>query len=104
MLSRMDAHAMLGQIAQYSYVVGDGGPRGYRRRGKELPEKYLPGRLFAQQDPEVRAALVRAVDPQTPQPAAWFLRSVIDEGEPHALLPAPPVDRRRWTHGRLGAP
>lgn len=75
----MDGHALLGQIAIYSCIVGDGGPRGYRRRGKELPEKYLPGRWLAKQSPEDRAAVVRAVNAGK-EPSPWFLRLVVEDG------------------------
>ena len=73
----MDGHALLGDIAIYSCLVGDGGPRSYRRRGRELPEKYLPGRWLAKQSPEDRAAVVRAVSSPV-QPAPWFLRLVVE--------------------------
>ena len=98
----MDGHALLGDIAIYSSVVGDGGPRGYRRRGRELPEKYLPGRWLVKQAPEARAAVVRAVS-SSMLPAPWFLRCVVDE-EPRFVLPPPPVDRRWSCRGRWSTP
>lgn len=104
MLARMDAHALLGDVALYSALVGDGGPRACRRRGKELPEKYLPGRFLAGLHPEVRTDLVRAVNDQTTSPAPWFLRYVVDEEDPRAALPPPPVDRRWSCRGRWSMP
>lgn len=73
----MNGHALLGDIAIYSCVVGDGGPRNYRRRGVPLPEKYLPGRFFAGLRPELRAAVTRAVNLPT-SPAPWFLRQIVE--------------------------
>ncbi len=97
MLVRMDGHALLGSIALYSSIVGDGGPRGYRRRGTPLPEKYLPGRFLAGMRPDRRADVVRAVSTSA-QPAPWFLRQLVDDDEP--TLPGPPVDRRWCARGR----
>jgi hypothetical protein len=73
----MDGHALLGDIALYSSIVGDGGPRSYHRRGSPLPEKYLPGRFLAGLRPELRADVVRAVNEPMP-PAPWFLQLVIE--------------------------
>lgn len=99
----MDGHATLGEIALYSTVVGDGGPRAYRRRGKELPEKYLPGRFLAGLRAAERADVVRAAnDGSTPAP--WFLRYVVDEEEPRMAVPPPPVDRRWSCRGRWSTP
>jgi hypothetical protein len=75
----MDGHAFLGDIAIYSCVIGDGGPRNYRRCGVPLPEKYLPGRFLAGLRPEARAAIVRAVNaPTAAPPAPWFLRQIVE--------------------------
>jgi hypothetical protein len=104
MLDCMDGHTLLGHIALCAPIVGDGGPRHYRRRGKPLPEKYLPGRFLASLLPEARADLVRAVNEQTSPPAPWFLRLVVDEEEPIARWPDPPVDRRWCRHGRWSTP
>jgi len=103
MLVRMDGHTLLGHIALCSEVVGDGGPRHYRRRGKPLPEKYLPGRFLASMLPEARADIVSVVSART-SPALWFLRLVVDEEEPIARLPSPPVDRRWTCRGRWSTP
>lgn len=104
MLDRMDGHTLLGHLAACSSMIGDGGPRGYRRRGKPLPEKYLPGRFLADLRPSVRADVVEAANAKT-LPAPWFLRLVVGEDEePRVALPAPPVDRR-WSHrGRWSTP
>lgn len=53
----MDSHALLGHLAACSSMVFDGGPRGFRRRGSVLPEKYLPGRFLAGVSSDVRASL-----------------------------------------------
>lgn len=104
MLDRMDAHALLGHVALCSGIIGDGGPRAYRRRGKPLPEKYLPGRFLADLRPEVRADVVRAASAKT-LPAPWFLRLVVGmDEEPRVALPPPPVDRRWSCHGRWSTP
>jgi hypothetical protein len=83
----MDGHGLLEDILLYS-SLGDGGPRACRRRGKVLPEKYLPGRFLAGLRPEVRAAVVRAVNSPA-VPAPWFLRLVIEEETPRDVLPPP---------------
>ena len=98
-LDRMDAHELLGDLAAYSCIIGDGGPRGFRRRGAPLPEKYLPGRFLAGIHPDVRAEVVRAANTRT-SPAPWFLRLIIDADEPNVELPSPPVDRRWSCCGR----
>ena len=102
MLDRMDGHALLGDIAFYAGSIGDGGPRAYRRRGKSLPEKYLPGRFLAGLRPELRMSVVRAVNAKT-LPAPWFLRHVVDEEESRVALPPLPVDRRWSCRGRWSA-
>lgn len=73
----MDGHALLVEAIVLSSLVGDGGPRRYRQRGRPLPEKYLPGRYFAKLRPEHRAAIARAVNSATPL-APWFLRQIIE--------------------------
>lgn len=73
-----DAHKMLGDIGIYSSVVGDGGPRMYRQRGKDLPDKYLPGRFFSRMDGASRAACIHAV---TSPPADWWVRHVVSMTE-----------------------
>jgi hypothetical protein len=103
MLGRMDGHALISDIAMFSCMVGDGGPRGYRRRGKPLPEKYLPGRFLSGMRPELRASIVRAVNGEA-APSPWFLRLVVDEEEPCVALPPPPVDRRWCRRGRWSSP
>jgi hypothetical protein len=103
MLDRMDAHTLLGDIALHSGIIGDGGPRAFRRRGKPLPEKYLPGRFLAGLRPEIRASVVGAVNAKT-SPAPWFLRDVVDEEESRSAVPPPPVDRRWCHHGRWSTP
>lgn len=102
MLVHMDGHAYLGEIALYASAIGDGGPRTYRRRGKELPEKYLPGRFLTDMRPELRASIIRAANDKA-TPAPWFLRNVVEE-EPRATLPPPPVDRRWSCRGRWSMP
>jgi hypothetical protein len=104
MLVRMDGHALLGDIALYSSVCGDGGPWGYRRRGKSLPEKYLPGRFLAGMRSDARADVVRAVNATKTSPAPWFLRYVVDEEEPRVAVPPLPVDRRWSCRGRWSTP
>lgn len=104
MLVRMDGHTLLGNIALCATIVGDGGPRHYRRRGKMLPEKYLPGRFLTSLLPQARADLVRAVNEQTSPPAPWFLRLVVDEEESLARVPSPLVDRRWSRRGRWSTP
>lgn len=100
----MDGHALLGQLALYSSIVGDGGPRAFRRRGKELPEKYLPGRYLARLGPDERAAVTRAALAAVP-PAPWFLRLVVDvDTEARVAVPEPPVDRRWCRRGRWSLP
>ena len=100
----MDAHATLGDIALHADIVGDGGPRAFRRRRKPLPEKYLPGRFLAGLLPERRASVVHAVSVKT-SPAPWFLRLVVGmEEEPRVALPPLPVDRRWSCRGRWSTP
>jgi hypothetical protein len=99
----MDGHELLGHLALCSGLIGDGGPRSYRRRGSPLPEKYLPGRFLAGLRPEVREDVVRAANAQT-APAPWFLRLVVDEQEHRAAVPPPPVDRRWSCRGRWSTP
>lgn len=81
----MDVHALLGHLALCSDIIGDGGPRAYLRRGKPLPEKYLPGRFVSGLRADVRAAVVIAANTKT-QPAPWFLRLVIDDEQPRVNL------------------
>lgn len=104
MLDRMDGHALLGHLAMCSGLIGDGGPRSFRRRRSPLPEKYLPGRFLSGLRPDVRADVVEAANTKT-LPAPWFLRLVVGEDEePRAALPLPPVDRRWSCHGRWSTP
>ena len=104
MIGRMDGHALLGHLALCAGIIGDGGPRAFRRRGKPLPEKYLPGRFLSDLRPDVRAEVVEATNAKT-SPAPWFLRLVVGEDEePRAALPAPPVDRRWSCRGRWSTP
>jgi hypothetical protein len=104
MLDRMDGHTLLGHLAACSSIIGDGGPRSYRRRGTPLPEKYMPGRFLTDLRPDVRADVVLAANAQT-SPAPWFLRLVVGEvEEPRVALPAPPVDRRWSGRGRWSTP
>ncbi len=103
MIIRMDGHVLLGDIALRAGVIGDGGPRAYRRRGKPLPEKYLPGRFLAGLRPEVRASVVRAANAK-PSPTPCFLRCVADEQGPRVAVPPPPVDRRWGCRGRWSTP
>ena len=96
----MNGHALLGHLAVCSGLIGDGGPRRYRSRGKPLPEKYLPGRFLSGLMPDVRASVVEAANAKT-SPALWFLRLVVGEDEePRVSLPPPPVDRRWSCRGR----
>lgn len=99
----MDGHTLLGHLACCSGIIGDGGPRAYRRCGKPLPEKYLPGRFLSELRPDVRASVVIAANAKT-SPAPWFLRYVVDEEEPPVALPPPPVDHRWSCHGRRSRP
>ena len=99
----MDGHQLVYDLTMYTCIVADGGPRGYRRRGVVLPEKYLPGRFLAGLRPEVRADVVRAVN-TTSQPAPWALQLMIGaDAEPRVALPEAPIDRRWSTHGRWAA-
>lgn len=100
----MDVHTLLGHLATCSGMIGDGGPRMYRGRGKPLPEKYLPGRFLSGLAPDVRTSVVVAANAST-LPAPWFLRLVLGEDEePRAPLPPPPVDRRWSCRGRWSRP
>lgn len=54
-----------------------GGPRAYHRRGRSLPERYLPGRFFTGLQPELRRLITRAVNGRAPAP--WFLRLLLEE-------------------------
>lgn len=99
MLDCMDGHALIGDIALYSSIISDGGPRMFKRRGVPLPEKYLPGRFLAGLRPHLQAAVVRAVNEEM-SPAPWFLRQIVDEEEPRVAVPPPPLDRRWSSHGR----
>jgi hypothetical protein len=104
MIGRMDGHTLLGHLAACSGMIGDGGPRHYRRRGKPLPEKYLPGRYLAGLLPNAREEVVEAANAKM-LPAPWFLRLVVSEDEePHVALPSPPVDRRWSCRGRWSTP
>ena len=104
MIGRMNGHTLLGHLALCSGIIGDGGPRAYRRRGKPLPEKYLPGRFLAGIASDVRASVVEAANAKT-SPAPWFLRLVVGEDEElRAALPEPPVDRRWSCRGRWSTP
>lgn len=104
MIDCMDGHTLLGHLAACSGIIGDGGPRAYRRRGKELPEKYLPGRFLAGLRPEVRDEVIEAANAKT-SPAPWFLRLAVGEDEePRVALPAPPVDQRWACRGRWSTP
>jgi hypothetical protein len=95
----MDGHALLGDVSMYSCLVGDGGPRGYRRRRSPLPEHYLPGRFLAQLSVEKRASIVRAVRSEADL-APWFLRQIVEIDDERVRLPEPPVDRRWSVRGR----
>jgi hypothetical protein len=103
MLDRMDGHALLGHLALCAGIIGDGGPRAYRRRGSPLLEKYLPGRFLAGLRPEIRADVVQAANTTQTSPAPWFLRLVVDEQEHRVALPSPPIDRRWSCRGRWSA-
>lgn len=100
----MDGHALLGELALYSVNCADGGPRGCRRRGAQLPEKYLPGRFLAGMRAEARAAVVRAVNNKATVPAPWFLSIVTDEVQHRYALAPPPRDRRWSCRGRWATP
>jgi hypothetical protein len=95
----MDGHTLLGHFAICADLGADGGPRGFRRRGSHLPEKFLPGRFLAGLAPDMRAEVVCAVNDRSP-PAPWFLRHVIELEDQHTTLPLPPRDRRWSRHGR----
>lgn len=99
----MDGHALLGDIASYSCILGDGGPRSFRRRGSPLPEKYLPGRFLSDLRSEIRTAVTRAANART-SPASWFLRLVVMDEAPRAELPPLPVDQRWSRRGRWSTP
>jgi hypothetical protein len=97
-------HALLGSVAFSDYFGHDGGPRGYRRRGSALPEKYLPGRFLMSMRQEDRADVVNAVN-AAPPPAPWFLRALgVDEAEHRVSLPPPPADQRWSCRGRWSMP
>lgn len=98
MIVCMDGHELLGHLA-FCSTIGDGGPRAYRRRGKPLPEKYLPGRFLAGLAPASRAAVVQAVNAGS-SPAPWFLRLAVDDLESRAAVPPPPVAQRWSCRGR----
>jgi hypothetical protein len=99
----MDGHALLGDLALFSCLVGDGGPRGFRRRGTPLPERYLPGRFLAGLRPDARARVVQAANAKS-SPAPWFLRQIVDEEESRVPVPPEPVDRRWCRRGRWAIP
>jgi hypothetical protein len=104
MLDHMDGHTLLGHLTVCSSTIGDGGPRRYRRRGKPLPEKYLPGRFLSDMHPAVHAVVVEAANAKT-SPAPWFLNFVVGEDEePRVELPALPLDRRWSRRGRWSTP
>lgn len=104
MIDRMDDHALLGHLALCSGIIGDGGPRAFRRRGKPLPEKYLPGRFLAGLTLDERASVVEAANAET-SPAPWFLRHVVGKDEERGVgVPSPPVDRRWSYRGRWSTP
>lgn len=73
----MSGHDYLHDLAIYSSVVGDGGPRGYRRRGSPLPEKYLPGRWWMKQDEATKQRVLKAL--AGPPPAPWALKLICNE-------------------------
>jgi hypothetical protein len=96
----MDGHELLGHLALCAGIVGDGGPRAFRSRGKPLPEKYLPGRFLTGLAADERAAVVQAANAPT-SPAPWFLRQVVGlDDHRNTLLPPPPLDRRWSCRGR----
>src|SRR5680860_1747013 len=65
--ARMDGHALLGHLAVCSGLIGDGGPRRYRRRAQPLPEKYLPGRFLTGLAADVRASVITNNETQEPR-------------------------------------
>lgn len=96
----MDAHTLLGDIVLYSGIIGDGGPRSFRRRRLLMPDRYLPGRFLAGLKPGVRESVVIAANTKTP-PAPWFLRLVVSlDEEPRTPLTLPSIDQRRRRRGR----
>ena len=99
----MNGHELLGHLAICSSMVFDGGPRGCRRRGSALPDKYLPGRFLSGVAPDVRASLVAAANAKT-SPAPWFLSLIVEDDPPRATLPPLPVDRRWTRRGRWSTP
>ena len=103
MLGCMDGHGLLGEIALFSDMIYDGGPRGFRRRKTPLPEKYLPGRYLAGLRPDDRARIVNAASAKT-TPAPWFLRSVVEDESLRWSAPPEPVDRRWCRRGRGSTP
>jgi hypothetical protein len=96
-----DGCKTLFDIAACITLSPDGGPREYRQRGKELPEKYLPGRYLAWLQPETREAVIKAANGKN-EIAPWALKKIIDdetETDPmkkagqyfkNGKLPAPP--------------
>jgi hypothetical protein len=69
-----DGHEFLRIAAAVSHMVAGGGPVGCRARGRELPDKYMPGRFWQNMNREQQQAVLLAL--KNP-PALWFLKQII---------------------------
>lgn len=67
---------ILVSIASASYISADGGPRGYHQRGKQLPDKYLPGRYLNKMNDADRQVIIATINSGI-NPAPWVLKNII---------------------------
>jgi len=88
-----DAHDLLYSLAIYSTICGDGGPRTYRQRGKELPEQYRPGRYLRMLKEETRKEIIKAVNSKN-EVAPWALKEICNEADFWPRLPPAPQSKR----------
>ena len=66
------------EVAVYSITMYDGGPRGYRRRGSQMPDRYMPGKFLMGLRPEKRDEIVAAANSKR-EPAPWVLKILVEE-------------------------